>query len=85
MSKIMDLTGQKFGRWTVLERDLSKKGTAYWICECECGTKKSVCGSSLRGGVSSSCGCFKAENSRTNNGKFIDETGNKYGKLTVLM
>lgn len=32
MSKLLDLTGQHFGRWTVLKRDFSKKGTAYWIC-----------------------------------------------------
>lgn len=32
MSKVIDLIGQKFGYWNVLERDLSRKGTAYWIC-----------------------------------------------------
>ena len=84
MAKLIDLVGQKFGRWTVISRDLSKKGTAYWMCECECGTIKSVCGSSLRGGVSTSCGCFRTENSRTNNGKYIDEIGNRYGKLIVV-
>ena len=84
MSKLVDLTGQKFGRWKVIKRDISKKGSAYWICKCECGTERSVCGSSLRSGVSTSCGCYKIENSRTNNGKYIDEIGNKYGKLTVI-
>lgn len=32
MSKIIDMTGQDFGYWHVLERDYSKKGSAYWIC-----------------------------------------------------
>lgn len=84
MSKLLDLTGQKFAEWTVIERDLSKKGTAYWICQCSCGTLRSVCGSSLRSGVSSSCGCKKIEKSRENNGKFINELGNRYGKLLVI-
>lgn len=84
MSKLLDLTGQHFGRWTVLKRDFSKKGTAYWICQCKCGTIKSVCGSSLRKGVSTSCGCYRIENSRTNNGKYKNELGNRYGKLVVI-
>lgn len=84
MSQIIDLTNQRFGRWTVLARDTSKKGTAYWLCRCDCGTERSVCGSSLRGGVSTSCGCYRTENSRTNNGTYKDELGNRYGKLLVI-
>ena len=85
MSKLIDMTGKKFGEWTVIERDSSKKGgTAYWICKCSCGNVKSVSGPSLRRGNSTSCGCKKIEKSRENNGKFIDEIGNRYGKLTVI-
>ena len=84
MSKLIDLTRQKFGRWTVIEKDNSKKGTAYWICQCDCGTTRSVCGTSLRGGVSTSCGCYRTENSRTNNGTYVNELGNRYGKLVVI-
>ena len=73
MSKVIDLIGQKFGYWNVLERDLSKKGAAYWICQCQCGTIRSVCGSSLRNGTSTSCGCYRTENSRTNNGTYIND------------
>lgn len=84
MSKLIDLTNQRFGRWTVLEKDKTKKGTAYWICKCDCGAIKSVCGTSLRNGLSQSCGCAKIEKSRENNGKFINEIGNRYGKLVVI-
>lgn len=85
MTKRIDLTGQRFGRWTVLRFDESKKGgTAHWICKCDCGTERSVCSTSLRKGLSTSCGCYKIENSRINNGKFINEIGNRYGKLTVI-
>ena len=85
MSKMIDMTGQKYGEWTVIERDMSKLGkTAYWICECSCGTRRSVSGPSLRRGLSQSCGCQKIIKSRENNGTFIDETGNRYGKLLVI-
>lgn len=34
MSKLIDLTGNKYGRLTVLHRDTERiaKGSSYWIC-----------------------------------------------------
>lgn len=85
MSKLIDLTGKQFGRWTVIKRgENTSRGSAQWICQCQCGTIKTIVGSSLRNGSSTSCGCYKIENSRTNNGKFVNEIGNRYGKLTVI-
>lgn len=60
MSHFKDLSGQKIGRWTVIEVDKTKKST-YWICKCECGKISSVSRSSLIDGRSTSCGCFRAE------------------------
>jgi len=40
-----NITGQKFGKWQVIERDKDKslsKNQSYWICECECGQTKSI-------------------------------------------
>ena len=55
-----DLTNKKFGKWTVLKLDNKKnEGHKYWICECECGTIRSVDGNTLRNGKSTSCGCQK--------------------------
>jgi hypothetical protein len=58
-----DLTGKRFGFWTVLKVDKVVKepgATRYfWLCECDCGTIKSVGAGSLRGGKSKSCGCYK--------------------------
>src|SRR6266496_3911708 len=48
---IKDLTGQKFGKWTVLYRDLSKKfklTNVRWVCRCQCGTMRSMRGPQLR-------------------------------------
>ena len=40
MRKYEDLTGQKFGRLTVIKYAYSKKGARYWLCECSCGNKE---------------------------------------------
>ena len=52
IKKFKDITGEKFGDWTVLEAD--KQG--YWKCKCSCGNIKSVAGWHLRSGRSKSCG-----------------------------
>lgn len=53
-----DLTGQRFGKLVVIERDWSKNHV-YWICECDCGNRKSIKGTSLtrKKEPSRSCGC----------------------------
>lgn len=57
-----DISGEKFGRWTVVKLDDTVKGqTAKWVCKCECGTEQSVVGSTLRNGTSISCGCYNNE------------------------
>ena len=81
MPKLIDLTGEVFGRLTVLERDITRKGT-YWKCQCECGKIKSVLGSNLRRGVTQSCGCLQRE--RTGTANVHDLTGQIFGRLTVI-
>lgn len=54
------MVNDKFGRLKVVSRDLSRKGY-YFICECSCGTSKSVYGSSLKRGATRSCGCLLAQ------------------------
>ena len=73
---VEDLTDKQFGLWTVLYRDNEKHNTGdiRWICQCECGTIKSVLGKYLRNGKSISCGCNRK----------VDLAGRKFGKLTVL-
>lgn len=52
MSKLIDLTGNKYGFLTVLEKDNNRKTNngSYWICKCDCGKIKSIKSSSLRNG-----------------------------------
>jgi len=63
--KIINITGQRFGRLTVIKkakRPVRIKNTAaYWLCRCECGTEKNINGVSLRNGDTQSCGCLKKE------------------------
>ena len=72
MSLLIDLTGKKFSRWTVVERSKGAPTTkTFWLCICECGRKKLVRGDHLRSGRSRSCGCFSVEtlrNLRTTHG-----------------
>lgn len=62
MSRIIDLTGQRFGRLTVVKRAGSDgHREAMWLCKCDCGIVKSVRGRDLRNGRTVSCGCKKTE------------------------
>lgn len=62
MPKIKDMTGQVFGRLTVIGRsELTVKGLAHWVCRCECGEHKTVSGASLRRDMTKSCGCWHRE------------------------
>lgn len=65
MSKFIDLTGQKFGRLTVIDYHHSNNG-AYWLCKCSCGNESVVSGRSLRYGTTKSCGCGSKEQARKN-------------------
>lgn len=53
----IDITGQTFGKLTVLRFDQRKNKQSYWMCQCECGTVVSVYGENLKRGMSRSCGC----------------------------
>lgn len=62
-SKLMDLSGKRFGRWTVLRKsggpDSWRSSSTKWLCRCDCGTEREVYSTDLRAGSSTSCGCFR--------------------------
>ena len=58
----VDITGQVFGRLTVLGYAGIMKGAPHWDCKCSCGRVKVARGSLLRNGDTRSCGCISAEN-----------------------
>lgn len=84
MSKLVDLTGQRFGRLTVVEKEGSRecrpgKYRIYWRCKCDCGNECSAHTTDLRAGKVKSCGCLRkeildtiGERNRSHNRFFID-------------
>ena len=78
--KFHDMTGQRFGRLTVVGRSDSQahRGEAMWECVCECGGRITVRGSRLRQGQVKSCGCW------TGGRPLIDLTGQRFGRLLVV-
>lgn len=84
MSKLIDLTGQKFGRLTVIAKDNNRKSStgSYWVCQCECGKIKSIRSASLRKGEIQSCGCYRKD--KLSELKTEDLINQKFGMLTVI-
>lgn len=58
---MIDLTGRKFGRWTVQEFADRRGNHYYWNCVCDCGSARRVEGACLKSGSTKSCGCYKKE------------------------
>ena len=64
MSAKKDLTGQTFGRLTVIrEYGRSKDGKIMWLCRCDCGGEVVVTSDHLRSEHTQSCGCLQRERS----------------------
>ena len=57
-----NLLGKRFGRLVVVKQaGKAKCGNYLWLCKCDCGTEKVILASSLRSGVTQSCGCLGRE------------------------
>ncbi len=62
MPALIDLTGDKYGRLTVIKIAPRVKGRGVeWVCRCDCGNEAVVRSSSLRQGNTRSCGCLARE------------------------
>ncbi len=61
-----DLTGQRFGRLTVIEFVPTDKKSSYWKCKCDCGSLTTVRADALLESKTLSCGCIKKEQGRKN-------------------
>jgi 5-methylcytosine-specific restriction endonuclease McrA len=84
MPAFKDLTGERFGRWTVIRiSDEGHRGKHIsWLCRCDCGREKSVCSTSLKSGRSNSCGCLNSEVASKRESK--DLLGMTFSRLTVI-
>lgn len=62
MPKAIDLTGKRFGRLTVVEKNgKNKQGAQIWHCKCDCGGTNDVVSAELNRGHVVSCGCYRKE------------------------
>ena len=76
MGKLIDLTGKRFGRLTVIRRSYPNQGIyPMWLCRCDCGNEKIINGGSLRSEHTKSCGCLIKE--------YIDKIKLKLGLATM--
>lgn len=79
MGTFKDLTGEKFGRLTVLRKSddyyISPNGVKIikWVCKCDCGNEITTTGSSLKKGSTKSCGCLNTEKR-----KLLGKSSKKY-------
>lgn len=85
--QIIDLTGQRFGRLTVIGKAESqitpnKTVKTMWKCRCDCGSIVDRNSQNLRHVPVPSCGCYRSE--RTSKRKLVDLTGKTFGRLTVV-
>ncbi len=55
--KLIEITGQKFNRFTVIRY----LGEGYWECRCDCGNISKQKGAKLRRGDNKSCGCLRVD------------------------
>lgn len=67
--KLIDLTGQVFGKLLVLSKHGHKGKETAWLCRCECGKETVVIGKDLRSGNTQSCGCFQKQRAKVSNTK----------------
>ena len=77
-ARFQDLTGQKFGKLTVLSKAQNKNNRTKWLCKCECGNVKEIDAQYLKKGITKTCGKCRISKKRK------DLTGQKFGRLTVL-
>jgi hypothetical protein len=54
--QVIDISGKKFNRWSVIKYlGTDKRNEAMFLCECDCGTKRVLLSSTLRYGTSKGC------------------------------
>ncbi len=63
--RVIDETGKRYGRLSVLEYvGNNKNGAALFKCKCDCGKEITVTGAKLRNGTTKSCGCYCKDKAR---------------------
>lgn len=84
MGVCIDLTGQRFGKLTVIKRiENDKHNKAQWLCKCDCGEEVIETSSPLRTGKKIACSKCSSDNLKKKPYR-EDLSGQKFNRLTVL-
>jgi hypothetical protein len=59
VTRLIDLSGKRFGRLKVVSKADSVKGQTLWICKCDCGVSKTLYAQHLMRRRTISCGCAR--------------------------
>lgn len=78
-----DITGQKFGKLTVIEYKI-KNAKTYCYCQCECGGKTWVSKNNLVNGHTQSCGCISGSIGELNIQKILLENNIEFYKEFIF-
>lgn len=87
MSKMIDISGQRFGKLLVIRAvdERSNAGKMKFLCRCDCGNEKIIVGGSLRSGNTNSCGCWKAKGASERLKKHGFSRHPSYGRYCQMM
>ena len=78
--KLINMTGEKHGRLTVLSLMNTANGSL-WACACDCGQPTQAFGHNLRTGNTTSCGCVRAAPKPE---RRVDLAGRRFGRLVAI-
>ena len=67
MSKVIDVSGERFGQLMCIRKMYVKNKNSYWLCKCDCGKETIVSLNNLRRLHTKSCGCYKEERIKRQN------------------
>lgn len=59
--KKIDITGNKYGRLTVIKENGKQGKNIMWLCKCDCGKEINAIAYNLKNGHTRSCGCLQTE------------------------
>ena len=62
--RFADIAGQRFGRLTAVKRVGKSRLGGMWRCQCDCGGESVVACSTLRSGITKSCGCLRTSRAK---------------------
>lgn len=81
MSRLIDITGNRYWMLTVLEMVQPYKYPAKWLVKCDCGNVVEALGACMKRGTTQSCGCLQKKRSKKANTTHGCSTG---GVITRL-